>query len=93
MLQFLGFAAAASSLIGIGVGITLQIYKNYERKSCEGLSFILMLTAFLAYSTWAAYGFAKEDSFLEWSQTPGSVLMLVILFQFWIYRKNPHAII
>ena len=88
MISFLGFAAAAASLLGIFVGVSLQIIKNYQRKSCEGLSLALMWAGFLAYSIWAAYGFAKGDAFLEWSQTPGSILMFVVLVQFRVYGKN-----
>jgi uncharacterized protein with PQ loop repeat len=91
MLSLLGLTAAISSLTSIFVGITLQIIKNYRRKTCEGLSLTLMVSAFLAYSLWAAYGFAKRDAFLEWSQTPGSLLVFIALIQFKIYGKNRSA--
>jgi len=88
MTQFLGVAAACVSLVAIVFGLPAQIFKNFRRKTCEGLSFSLILTAFFAYSTWGLYGVSKPDFFLFVSQFPGAILMGIILFQFAIYRKE-----
>jgi uncharacterized protein with PQ loop repeat len=81
MSEILGLLATAVSLSVVIFGLTTQAWKNYKRKSCEGLSFTLMLITLLAYSVWAAYGFSKPDWFLVASQTPGAILALVIVWQ------------
>lgn len=88
MVQFFGALAALVSLISIVIGLPAQIYKNFCRKNCEGLSLSLPLTGFFAFSIWWLYGCLKPDYFLIASQFPGAVLMSVILFQFFIYRKG-----
>ncbi len=84
----LGTLAAGASLVFVLVGLPIQILKNKKRKSCEGLALSPFLFALVSYSLWAAYGFASHDYFLAYSQTPGSFFVLIILLQFFIYRKQ-----
>ena len=80
-----GIIAMSVSLCVVFLGLTSQIWKNHKRKTCEGLSFTLMLVTLIAYSVWAVYGLTKPDWFLAASQTPGAILALVIIFQYLIY--------
>jgi len=89
LTTYLGYSALAMSLVIILCGYPVQIVKNYRRKSCEGLSLLLMATVFLAYSVWSAYACVKPDWFLVWSQIPGAFLTLIILIQFAVYRNQP----
>ena len=87
MTAFLGSMAAISSLTVIFVGVPRQIYENHRRKSCDGLSFLLILIVTIGYIFWAAYGFSKDDIFLAVSQTPGALFYGVILLQFRVYKN------
>ncbi len=88
MVQLFGIVAAVLSLVCVLLGLPAQIMKNFQKKSCEGLSFLLPFTAFLSYSSWTLYGAAKPDFFLLFSQIPGAILMLIILVQFAIYKRG-----
>ncbi|MBI2039069.1 MAG: hypothetical protein HYT22_02215 [Candidatus Niyogibacteria bacterium] len=83
-----GILAMIMSLILTTIGLPHQIYKIYKKKSCEGVSFVLSLTVFSAYTSWGLYGWTKPDIFLMISQTPGSALSLLLLTQFFYYRKT-----
>lgn len=88
MSNILGVLAMLVSLSVVFFGLTSQVWKNYKNKSCEGLSLGLIAVTFLAYTVWAAYGVSKPDWFLVASQTPGSLLALVILIQYKLYKKS-----
>jgi len=88
MSDMCGLFAAMFSLACVLIGPPNQIWKNYQYQSCRGLSFWFVLIGFFAYASWVGYGISKPDIFLCISQVPGSLLMLVILVQFWIYRNN-----
>lgn len=87
-MQSLGYVAAGVSLLLIFVGFPRQILKNHRRKSCEGIDITLAISAFAAYTAWSAYGWSVGDKFLIWSQTPGALLALILLVQFYRYRKS-----
>ena len=88
MSDFLGIAAVIASLTCVTLGVPMQIYKNFQKKGCEGLSLSLTITSFFTYSSWALYGKFKPDNFLLYSQIPGAVLMIIIIMQFFIYRRK-----
>jgi len=88
IITFLGYNAIIAGLLGVVIGLVTQIIKNWQRKSCEGLSFWWILLAFYSYVSWLLYGIIKQDIFLCVPQTLGSICMIIILFQFWLYRKN-----
>jgi uncharacterized protein with PQ loop repeat len=87
MSSILGIAALIVSLCVIAFGLTAQVRKNYQRKSCEGLSLTLISVTFVAYAVWTAYGISKPDWFLILSQGPGAILALVLLSQYLKYHK------
>ncbi len=82
----LGFLASLISLTVVFYGLPIQILKNYQNRSCRGLSLELVVVTFFAYSTWSAYGLTKPDWFLFASQTPGAILALLIILQFVRYE-------
>jgi uncharacterized protein with PQ loop repeat len=84
----IGFLATMASLIILFVGFPSQIYENYKRKSCEGLSLPLVFSVSLSYSLWSLYGWMKPDKFLICAQTPGVVFGLILIFQLFYYRKK-----
>ena len=88
MINIFGAIASTVAMISILVGPISQIIKNYKRKSCEGLSFFFVLLPFFSYIAWASYGISKDDFFLYFTQVPGSIFMLVILIQFFVYKKT-----
>lgn len=87
-MNWWGFAAAVTSLSVIFIGFPSQVWKNYVRKSTEGLDNRLVWTALVAYSTWLAYGVSGNDWFLIISQTPGVICTLFLVSQIFIYRKK-----
>jgi len=89
-MSIIGTLAVIASLTIAMVGLPQQIYKNYQRKSCEGLAPFLIYSACCAYTLWGIYGWTKPDYFLVISQTPGSVLTFVLIFQIFYYGRN-HA--
>ena len=88
MATLFGAIAMSLSLILVFVGLTAQIYKNYRRKSCEGLSLTLMITVLGANIAWTLYGLSKADWFLVGAQLPGGVFALVIVIQYVLYKKR-----
>ncbi len=87
IINILGYNAILAGLLGVIIGLVTQIIKNYRRKSTEGLSFWWILLAFYSYVSWLLYGILKQDFFLTVPQTLGSICMVIILFQFWIYKS------
>lgn len=87
MSNFFGTSAVIFSLACLTFGLATQIYKNWKHQNCKGLSFWFCILAFGSYSSWVGYGVSKPDYFLCIPQIPGTILMSVILFQFWLYRK------
>jgi uncharacterized protein with PQ loop repeat len=89
MSAILGVLAMLVSLSVVFFGLTTQAWKNYQRKTCEGLSLTLMLVTLLASTTWGAYGISKPDWFLASSQMPGAILSLIIVGQCLFYDYLP----
>jgi len=87
-LPIMGILAAAASLTIILVGMPKQIRMNYRRKSCEGIEPSLIYSVSITYVLWSIYGWTEPDWFLAASQTPGAVLVLILLFQLIHYRKK-----
>lgn len=88
IINILGNNAVFAGLLGVVIGLVTQIIKNWKRKSTEGLSFWWVFLAGYSYFSWLIYGIFKRDIFLTIPQTLGSFCMVIILFQFWIYRKK-----
>jgi uncharacterized protein with PQ loop repeat len=83
-----GTLATAASLVIVGIGLPHQIYKNFRRKTCEGLAPSLIISAAISYTLWCIYGWTKPDLFLKIAQTPGCALALILLIQLIYYRKG-----
>jgi uncharacterized protein with PQ loop repeat len=88
MSTVIGILATTASLAIALLGLPAQIVKNNRRKNCDGLSLPLICTVFCSYSFWSIYGWTKPDLLLVIAQTPGSVLSLIIIFQFFHYQKK-----
>lgn len=82
--DLVGKLALGSSFALILFGLVAQIKKNYRLKDCQGLSFIMLFLSLICFSFWAWYGWVKPDNNLKFSQTPGAVLSLVLVWQ-WLY--------
>lgn len=86
LLELLGWSAA----IVLIPSLWAQIYRNYKRKSCEGLSLLAFSTLF--------YGMAGLLVVNLLTPTPvvwniinfsnGALSSLIILIQMYCYRKN-----
>jgi len=87
-MEIFGLIASVLTIILVFIGLVSQAYKNYKRKSCSGLSLVYFIIIFFAYSAWSAYGWSKHDWFLFIPQTAGSLISVVLLVQFFIYRKS-----
>ena len=87
-MPILGTLAVIASLTIVVIGLPHQIYKNYQRKSCEGLAPSLIISACFTYTLWGLYGWTKPDYFLIVAQTPGSILAFVLLFQLFYYNRS-----
>lgn len=87
-MPILGVLAMTVSLILLSIGVPHQIYTNYKRKSVEGISPLLLFCIFFAYVLWSLYAWTKPDLFLILTQTPGSALSLILLFQLFYYGRN-----
>ena len=86
-MSIFGILATIASLT-IVLGLLAQIVKNYQWKSCEGLSTHLVYSACISYTLWALYGWTKPDWHLVVSQTPGCILAFVLLFQLFSYKRR-----
>ena len=88
MVQIFGTLAVVASFLGIFLGITLQIIKNWKRKSCVGLSLTQWVITLFCNILWGAYGYCKGDICLMMTNPPSMILVSIILWQFFIYRSK-----
>ena len=90
LTQLLGWTALFITVVYTCVGLPSQIRRNYTSKSTMGLSLFMIVMLSLTFTAWLAYGLAASPRnwFLVGSNVPGVVLVLVILYQFWIYRNR-----
>mgnify|MGYP001577386393 CR=1 FL=1 len=79
--QLFGFGALIGSWLVVLVGLPLQIYKNYKNKSCAGISLPLICIFFYNYICWTSYAWTKPDHVLALAQTPGVVMVVILLAQ------------
>lgn len=90
LVDIIGTIACVITTIYTSLGLPVQIYKNHQGKSTEGLSLSMMIMSFCTFSSWVAYGFikAKPDWYVIISNAPGSICIALILLQFRLYRKK-----
>jgi uncharacterized protein with PQ loop repeat len=87
-MSVIGLLAIIASLAIIVLSLPFQIYKNYVRKSCEGITPSFIYSSSLIYALWSLYGWTKPDWYLVIAQTPGLILILIILFQLIYYKRK-----
>ena len=87
-MPFLKAITIILSLVVTGLGLTSQGYKNYLRKSTEGLSFFYFFILAISYSFWSIYGFLQKDIVLIIPMSSGMIVSWVVVEQFLVYRKD-----
>lgn len=85
--QFFGTGAMVLGVLGGCIGLPVQLYKNWQRKSCEGLSLTFWLILYTNVWFWVMYAFSKvqTDWYLFVANVPGLVFISVLLWQFGWY--------
>lgn len=93
-VEIAGYVATTITVIYTCFGLPVQIVKNSRSKSTEGISLVMMLMTFCTFTSWVTYGAVKPqpDWFVIVSNAPGSVCILIILVQFYLYRETPKGI-
>lgn len=89
--NILGWLASIGSIVYLSIGLPCQIYKNYRNKSASGVSLPLVIFMSVSILLWLAYAWTKQpqtDWFIFASNFPGLVFSLLLLAQFYVYRKN-----
>ncbi|USN88068.1 MAG: hypothetical protein H6779_01315 [Candidatus Nomurabacteria bacterium] len=86
-MEIIGVITVLLSLIVTGLGLSAQVKKNKERKSVEGLSFFYFFILAISYSFWVLYGIMLKDWVLIIPMTIGALMSLVVVFQFFLYKK------
>jgi uncharacterized protein with PQ loop repeat len=88
--DILGVVAVIITMIYTFLGLPAQIVNNYKKKSVAGLSLFLMIMLTLTFTIWTLYSYFKElpDWYVFLSNFPGVIFGIIILYQFWFYRKN-----
>jgi uncharacterized protein with PQ loop repeat len=74
------------SLIVTGLGLTSQVYKNFKRKSVEGLSLFYFFVLAISYSFWSLYGVLLRDPVLIIPMTLGCIVSWFLVVQFYFYK-------
>ncbi|PIR69365.1 MAG: hypothetical protein COU47_03275 [Candidatus Niyogibacteria bacterium CG10_big_fil_rev_8_21_14_0_10_46_36] len=85
----MGWFVTAITITYSVIGLPAQIYKNWKRKSLEGFSNILCVLVFFTFWGWFLYGIIQSDNYIIIANAPGAVAVTVLLFQMFLYRKNP----
>ena len=90
IVDVVGLIALFVTISHTGVGLPMQIYKNFQSKSTKGLSLSMMILLLVTICSWLLYGFVKSpmDWYIILSNLIGFVSVSVILVQFWIYRTR-----
>jgi MtN3 and saliva related transmembrane protein len=89
LIPIVGVIVAALSAGSKIFGFPDQIRKTAQRKSTEGLSLTLYIISFTTYFFWAIYGALREDWVVFLAHgTLGCITTGIILWQFYMYRKN-----
>ncbi len=89
LLAVVGTLVAIMSAASKFIGPPHQIRLNWKRKSTEGISLPLYVMSFLTYLLWALYGALRGDWVVFIAHgVLGAIVTGIILFQFFIYRKQ-----
>jgi uncharacterized protein with PQ loop repeat len=89
MINFVGFIAFLITVTYTCFGLPAQI-REYHTKKTVALPLVTIILMLLTFSSWVVYGMIKQerDWYIVGSNFPGAVFAIVILFQFWFYRKK-----
>lgn len=80
-----GTLAMIASLVIIVWGLPQQVYLNYKRKSCGGLSPQLVYSTAIIYLFWTLYGWTVPNWYLIIPDTPGLIICLILVYQLYCY--------
>lgn len=88
--DYLGILAVIITLVYTSLGFPVQIKNNYKRKTTKGLSLFFMVMSTSTFFVWSTYAYSKNpiDWYMFFSNIPGIIFGIIILFQFWYYRKR-----
>lgn len=81
------FAMAGSFFILYA--LVRQILLNRRRGKVEGLSPAMIFAALYTYTAWAIHGWSVPNWFLAATQTPGAILALILVVQWWRDPTRP----
>jgi uncharacterized protein with PQ loop repeat len=92
LIDILGLFALIITVTYTGFGLPVQIYKNFRTRSTQGLSLSMVILMFCTFSSWTIYGLLNTppDWYIFLANLIGLLSATIILFQFWIYRLQPH---
>jgi uncharacterized protein with PQ loop repeat len=84
-----GFVALVITVAYTCLGLPVQIRKNYSSKSTRGLSLFTVILMLATFTSWLVYGIVKaqQDWYLVGSNLPGAACTVVLVSQFWLYRR------
>lgn len=85
--KVIGTLATFASWSVIVFGLTAQIMANYRAKK-QLMVTPFLITGTLTYTLWSLYGWTSGDWPLRLAQTPGAILMFIIIWQSWRYKKR-----
>lgn len=86
--EFIGTAAAASSIALASLGLPVQMYQVYEAKSTHGVSLLMIVILWVVYVLWTTYGVKLKNAFIWVPNGLGLICSSVFLIQFWLYRAH-----
>lgn len=89
-VDIMGWIATIVTVAYTSYGLPVQFYKNYKKKSKEGLSLSMIVMMFLTFLSWVIYAAMKSppDCYIMVRNSTGAVWAFIILIQIWIYRKS-----
>jgi uncharacterized protein with PQ loop repeat len=87
--DIMGWIATVITITYTSYGLPVQFFKNYKKKSTKGLSLSMIVMMFFTFLTWVAYAAMKTPPgyYIMICKFIGTMGVLFILIQFWIYRK------
>ena len=87
-VTLVGGATIVASYIIKVIGYPLQAKSMFDKKSADGVSGILFVTAFVAYILFTWYGYLKNDWVVMLSQGVGIITSFPVLYLIYKYRNN-----
>jgi uncharacterized protein with PQ loop repeat len=88
-VDIMGWIATIITIAYTSYGLPVQFFRNYKKKSTEGLSLSMIIMMFLTFLSWVIYAAMKSppDRYIMVCNFIGAVGAFIILIQFWIYRE------